>query len=173
MRLPENVPVDTLGTASIRSYAAARASMLRDIGARQHAVMSAFGGAPQIFSCYLDTGAGPTAFDLPQIRIPPGVTRCVVGILARGRGRVVFKTPADTNGIGFNHSMGVPGHREGLRWSFGSGSGGTLPNVSRTLILASTPSETWRMVTATLDGTTYTDDLEIFGLAFVPQHLAR
>jgi hypothetical protein len=173
MRLPENIPVDTLGTAAIRSFAPARASMLRDIGARQHAVMSAFGGAPQIFSCYLDTGATTASFELPQIRIPPGVTRCVVGILARGRGQVVVKTSVDTNGIQFNHSMGTVGHREGIRWSFGSGSGGTLPNVSRTLVLASTPSESWSMVTATLDGTTYTDDLEIFGLAFVPQHLAR
>lgn len=167
MRLPENIPVDTLGVASMRSFAAARASMLRDIGARQHSLMSTFGGPAQIWSTYIDAATGTASQELPPIRIPPGVTRGVVGILARGRGTVEITTPADTDGVRIRIVTGTA--REQIRWVFGSASGGTLPMVSRTLVLSASSAESWGIVTGTADA----EDVEVFAIAIIPQHLAR
>jgi hypothetical protein len=167
MRLPENLPVDTLGLASLRSFAPARASLLRDIGARQHSVMSTFGGAPQVFSCYVDGTGGSVTVDLPPLRVPPGTTRAVVGFLARGRGPIEIHTSVDTNGVGVRAVTGTGA--EQLRWVWGSASGGTLPLVSRTLVLSSSAAETWGNVTATATAL----DLEIFAVAIIPQHYAR
>jgi hypothetical protein len=166
MRLPENLPVDTFGQASLRSFAPARASLLRDIGARQHSVMSKFGGAPQIFSTYLN-GTAPTTFVLPTLRVPPGTTRAIVGVLMRGRGTVKVYTSADTGGISFRGTSGPSS--EQITWAWGSGSDGATAGVSRTLIIASTSAETWGTVTATLA----TEFIEIFAVAIIPQHLAR
>ena len=167
MRLPENLPVDTLGLASLRSFAPARASLLRDIGARQHSVMSTFGGAAQVFSCYVDAALGSVTQELPPIRIPPGTTRAVVGFLARGRGPIKIYTPVDTDGVLVRTGTGTG--VEQLRWVWGSASGGTLPLVSRTLVLSSSSAETWGIVTASVTAL----DLEIFAVAIIPQHLAR
>ena len=167
MRLPENIPVDTLGQASMRSFAAARASLLRDIGARQHSVMSSFGGAPQIFSFYLDGALGAVSAELPPIRIAPGTTRAVVGFLGRGRGTVELVTPSDANGVRVRLTTGTAA--EQIRWFWGSASGGTLPMVSRTLILSGSSAETWGITTGTID----IEDVEVFAVAIIPQHLAR
>ena len=167
MRLPENIPVDTLGVASMRSFAAARASLLRDIGARQHSLMSAFGGPPQIFSFYLDGALGAVSAELPPIRIAPGTTRAVVGFLGRGRGPVEVVTPADTNGVRVRLRTGAAA--EQIRWFWGSASGGTLPMVSRTLVLSASSAESWGITTGTID----IEDVEVFAVAIIPQHLAR
>lgn len=165
-RLAENIPVDTYGPPSIRSFAPAYASMLRDIGARQHSLMSAFGGPPVVHSCYVD-GTSSTGTVRWVALIPPGVTRAQVAVLTRGRAIVDLTTATDTNGVRILTSVGAA--REVIRWTFGGTDGGSLPNVSRSLELSGSALETWTTVVVTVD----VDDGELFALALIPQHPAR
>ena len=166
MRVPENIPIDTYGVPDIRSYSPAYASMLRDIGARQHALMSAFGGPPIVHTGYVDGTSAPSSTRWVAM-IPPGVTRAQIAVQTRGRAWVTMSTAVDTNGIKIVTSVGTA--REAIRWTFGGNDGGTLPDVSRSLILRASPSEFWGTVVVTVG----VDIGELFGIAIIPIHVAR
>jgi hypothetical protein len=166
MRLPESFPIDTYGLARIESFAPARASMLREIAARQHAAMSAFGGTPYVFSTYVDGESSPATTTFPLL-IPPGVTRTQIGIRARGRGTLDVFTPVDTDGVRLTVSVGIA--REMIRWQWAGAAGGTLPLVSRSLVLETASAETWRTIIATVTAT----GVELFAIATAFEHQAR
>ena len=165
-RNPEEIAVDTMGTAYMRSLAPARATLLRSIAAKQHAVMSGFGGPPVIWSAYVDGTVSATTREL-LLRCPPGVERAAVAVLCRGRGTVDLYTTDDTDGVRIRVSTGTA--RETLRWVVGSPAGGSLPLINRSLQLLGAATEGWSTITGTIE----VDGPELFGLQLIPLHRAR
>jgi hypothetical protein len=169
-RMPEYQQVDKTGLASIRSLAAARASMLREIATRQHAVMSGFGGHPQVWTCQIDgtTSAQTSNF---LARIPPGVTRAQVAVLEAGvtAGNIDVYTSTDTGGVRLWSARNQIGTRATARWNFGSNAENTFALTNRLLILEGAATETWR----TVSGTITVDGVEVLAMGLIYLHRAR
>lgn len=169
-RMPEYQQVDKTGLASIRSLAAARASMLREIATRQHAAMSGFGGHPEVWTCQIDgtTSAATRNF---LARIPPGVTRAQVAVLEAGvqAGNIDIYTSTDTGGVRMWSARNQFGTRATARWNFGSNAENTFALTNRLLILEGAAAETWR----TVSGTITADGVEVLAMGLIFLHRAR
>jgi len=169
-RMPEYQQVDKTGLASIRSLAAARASMLREIATRQHAVMSGFGGHPEVWSAHVDGTTSSTTRNFLS-RIPPGVTRAVVAVLEAGvqAGHIDIFTSSDTGGVQLWSARNQIGTRATSRWNFGSDADNTFALTNRMLILETAATETWR----TVSGTIVADGVEVLAMGLIYLHRAR
>lgn len=169
-RMPEYQQVDKAGLATMRSLAAARASMLREIATRQHALMSGFGGHPEVFSVYIDGSSSATTRNV-LFRCPPGVTKAQVCVLEGGQnpGPIDIFTSTDTGGVRLWSARNQLGGRETMRWNYGSLNETTFALTNRLLLLEGSSTETWR----TISGTITVDGPEVFAIALVYQHRAR
>jgi len=168
-RMPEYMQIDKAGLASMLSFAPARASLLREIGTRQHALMSGFGGHPQIFSVFVD---GTSVAEERQVlfRVPPGVTKAQVSVLEAGpAGFIDIYTATDTDGVRLFAARGAGGTRATMRWNFGSYNDNTFALTNRLLILAASATEDWRTVTGTIE----VDGPAVFAVALVYMHPER
>jgi hypothetical protein len=170
-RMPEFIQIDKAGPAAMLSLAPARASLLREIAARQHALMSGFGGHTQIFSTYID-GSSSTTTRQALFRVPPGVTRAQVSALIAGNsgGDVVLRTPSDPVGINMPSGRAGDGSPATARWIRGSYDEGTAFFFeNRLLILENAASEDWRTVSGTIE----CDGFSVFAIALSFIHRAR
>ncbi len=119
----------------------ARASYLREIDRRQHALMTGWGGPTVSRSFYVST-SGITAPTF-TLRIPPGVTECDIGLLMFGIGEVTITTTGiDAVGTtlrnrGQTDEAQATWQRTGGVWTSGSAATG------RAVTVASSASWAW------------------------------
>lgn len=96
MRSPDYTSLDIITPALIRDSKQATIEMLR-LPAKQHALMSGWGGPPQVSTmCSLTQS-------LVEItrgyRVPPGVTEVDIEVRASGNGSVTITTDDDATGV--------------------------------------------------------------------------
>ncbi len=98
MRGPDYTSVDIMSPLTIRDPQEASITALR-LPAFQHAVMSGWGGPPQVstMSVYVPT---ETLIEFTRgYRVPPGVTEVDVEVRGSGNGRVKIETAEDATGV--------------------------------------------------------------------------
>jgi len=96
MRGPDYTSVDIMSPLTIRDPQEASITALR-LPAFQHAVMSGWGGPPQVSTMYAAT---ETTIEFTRgYRVPPGVTEVDVEVRGSGSGLVQFTTAADATGV--------------------------------------------------------------------------
>lgn len=171
---PRFESLDLADTSRLRDLAPARAS---ELPRQQHALMSEWGGPPQMRSVYLDALSGAVYTDVISYRVPPGVTEVDVHALMYGSGTALFTTSSDSTGTRFR-SLGSTGTGmlEAAEWKM---TGGTLSadngaESGRALIVRSAVAWEWTDVdiTVVVDATAGRD-LYVFGLVFSPIHIPR
>lgn len=161
MRSPRYDSVDIMTPAAIRDPMQASITALR-IPAFQHAVMTGWGGPPQVstLSCLTQI-----LFDITRgYRVPPGVTEVDVEIRASGNGSVEITTAADATGItlwfanGFSDEAG-PHKAQDVR-------GGRLT------VLAA-PAWEWTDIDLTIEAEATNGEFATYTLTIYPHHDPR
>jgi len=98
MRGPDYTSVDIKSPLTIRDPQEASITALR-MPAFQHALMSGWGGPPQVSTMSIYTLAGWVSNVTRSYRVPPGVTEVDVEVRASGKGLVKIESDEDTTGV--------------------------------------------------------------------------
>lgn len=161
MRSPRYDSVDIMTPAAIRDPMQASITALR-MPAFQHALMSGWGGPPQVSTMYAVTQS------LVEItrgyRVPPGVTEVDIEVRASGNGSVHFETAADATGVmlwfanGFSAEAG-PEKAQDVR-------GGRLT------VLAA-PVWEWTDIDLTIEVEATDGEIGTYTLTVYPHHVPR
>lgn len=172
---PAGDQVDLRVTTRLRYIEAARASLLRDVNDRQHSVMTAFGGPPQVWSGYLDgqtSGAGSEKLGQVLFRVPPGTQAGAFGVFAQGfwpsgggeAGKVEMKVGAGAYVVvTVPPSSGV----EDIQWRWTGNDPAGSANVSRRLGIRANPDQEWATIAVDVRLTRAV----LYQIAFIPAHL--
>lgn len=149
---PNHADLDIIVLPGVADLTAAGVAILRTIAARQHALMSGWGGSNVCRSVYLNTTTSSS--DTFTIRIPPGVTECDIQVLAYGTGTVTITSTVDATGTKWTIASPHDGSSdlEMARWH---GTGGPLPSSlgatsGRAVTVASSASWSWDNVDLTI-----------------------
>lgn len=161
MRGPDYTSVDIKSPLTIRDPQEASITALR-LPAFQHAVMSAWGGPPQVSSMWVRT---ETAYTLTRgYRVPPGVTEVDVEVRASSNGSVHFETAADSTGVslwfanGFSTVAGVEKAQD-VR-------GGKL-------VVLAAPVWEWTDIDLYVEVAATDQEIETYTLTVYPHHVPR
>lgn len=161
MRGPDYTSVDIKSPLTIRDPQEASITALR-LPAFQHALMSGWGGPPQVSTMYAAT---ETTIEFTRgYRVPPGVTEVDVEVRGSGNGSVHFTTAADATGVtlwfanGFNPQVG-PEKAQDVR-------GGRL-------VVLAAPVWEWTDTDLYVSVEATVDDIETYTLTVYPHHVPR
>lgn len=159
MRGPDYTSVDIMYPLTIRDPQEASITALR-LPAFQHALMSGWGGPPQVSTMYARRVAHLTR----GYRVPPGVTEVDVEVRGSGNGSVHFTTAADATGVklwfanGFSTEAGVEKAQD-VR-------GGKL------IVLAAEVWE-WTDIDLSVEVESTDDEIGTYTLTVYPHHVPR
>ena len=161
MRGPDYTSVDIMSPLTIRDPQEASITALR-LPAFQHALMSGWGGPPQVstMSCLTQLLGDFTR----GYRVPPGVTEVDVEVRASGNGAVHLFTDEDATGVrlwfanGFNPEVG-PEKAQDVR-------GGRL-------VVLAAPVWEWTDIDLYVNVEATLDEIETYTLTVYPHHVPR
>lgn len=167
-----DIDVDLIDLYALRDMAPALVDYLRMIRARQHALMSAWGGPAVCRSMGL-TSSGATSWTVP-IAVPPGVTDVGLDLLCHGSAIITITTSADATGT---ELRAVAPNGAGADTPVWVSTGGLAPSSAgassgRAVTVLSAVSWAWSDVDLTIAVT----DVASFGLLALetrPIHVAR
>lgn len=143
-------------------------SLLRDIEARQHALMT--GWSPGLCIDFnFSTGAGTTR--TVTTRVPPDCTYIDLGVLAWGDGTLAITTSADAVGTQFR--VATRQNEESAVWLWTSGvmSSSFGAESGRAVMARSSPSWIWSEVDLSVVFGSITSGLGVLAMVVVPLHL--
>lgn len=150
---------------------------LADIQRRQHALMSAWGGAPVSHSCHWNSGSD-SAFTF-TVRVPPGVTELGFSILAYGTATVTITTSVDATGTALSVVSPMDGgsaDEENPIWYSTSGvmSSSLGASSGRAVTVRSSVAWTWTDVDLVFTMTNVgTGHIGILAIETRPVHVSR
>lgn len=171
---PIMMSLDTLALPQLRDLMAARVS---DLPRDQHALMSAWGGPPQVASCYYYATASTIQVYGFTIWAPPGVTEVGIGVLMSGNGTLEFNSAFDTWGSRFTSAV-VYGDEPSMETATRAYNGTVLTASSSNdaygrALTVRTAAE-WGFQDVDLTVTiTPSPELYIYEMSFVPLHVPR
>jgi len=161
MRGPDYTSVDIKSPLTIRDPQEASITALR-LPAFQHALMSGWGGPPQVSTMYTLT---QTLVEITRgYRVPPGVTEVDVEVRGSGNGSAHFTTAADATGVklwfanGFSTEAGVEKAQD-VR-------GGKL-------IVLAAPVWEWTDIDLSVEVEATGDEVGTYTLTMYPHHVPR
>lgn len=166
---PVNLPVDQAVADWITDLQPARTWVLNEIHARQHSMMSAWGGPGHWCSLHIDEGDTATVL----VRVPPGVTEMDMTLLCSGIGDVTITSTNDATGSRLVWLM--QGDLVTAAWpvsTTGESDSGNGANTGRAVTVSS--SVTWAWATERLTFTVASGGPgTIWGVLLKPIHRAR
>lgn len=175
-RDPATLSVDVDDPIGMLDPQPAVVSLLKLIEAKQHSVMSAWGGPPRCLTEVLKaTGATSTVL---TVSIPPGVTDVDIAVLLAGTGTLVITSTADATGTQFvsdNNAAAPTTDAEMASWFQTSGALPTSAGATsgRAVTVASSSSWAWQDVDLTLTVSAVTSSLTILAIEIQPIHVPR
>jgi hypothetical protein len=168
--------LDITTIVAVRDMAPAFIDYLRTIRARQHALMSGWGGPARCASVNLLTSIDYT-WTVP-ISVPPGVTEMDFALLAYGAGTITLTCSADATGTQLIVVAPVDGGTVDAESATWIGTGGPLSASlgaasGRAVTVRATNAWTWIDVDLTVAATSVADRLGILAIETHPVHRSR
>ena len=167
MRGPDYTSVDIMSPLTIRDPQEASITALR-LPAFQHALMSGWGGPPQVSTMYAAT---ETTIEFTRgYRVPPGVTEVDVEVRGSGNGSAHFTTAADATGVKLWFANG---------WLWSASGFSTEAGVEKAqdvrggkLIVLAAPVWEWTDIDLSVE-VEATDEVGTYTLTVYPHHVPR